>query len=355
MKKVLIVDDSALMRKHISSILKEAGFQITTARNGAECLDKISTFRPDVITLDINMPIMDGLTCLSKIMTQFPTPVVMVSSLTEKGAIATFEALALGAVDYFPKPGGTVSLNMLESTELLIQKVSSAARSRVTEGLSLKNKLRLRRETSELHLTSLPVKKLKLPAKTAKIVIIGVSTGGPNCLQIILEALSADFPLPIVVAQHMPASFTRVFAERLNKYCKLEVQEVSTLTELKAGNVYIAKGDADAKLLKRGDKLLMTSTPPNNEYLWHPSVNKLVYSALSILSAKSLLCIQLTGMGNDGVESMYKAHTEGAFTIAEDKSTAIVYGMPKELIDKGGASVVLANDEIADAIQSAVS
>lgn len=352
-KKVLIVDDSALMRKYLRGILEKAGFEIDIARNGEECLEKIPDFKPDAITLDINMPIMDGITCLSHIMNRFPTPVIMVSSLTEKGAVATFKALERGALDYIPKPSGTVSSNMSESAELLVEKVTSASSTGVSSNGGLRNKIRISEEKAEAQIKVAQPRSFSLSSRKKDLVLIGVSTGGPGCLQEILQNIPETFSVPIVVAQHMPARFTSVFAERLNKLCKLSVHEVNQTMILESGHVYIAKGDADVKIIRSGSKLMVTSVPADNQHLWHPSVTLLVDSAREIVSSSKLLCVQLTGMGNDGAESMLKAFHGGATTIAESEETAVVYGMPRELVKRGGASFELPNYKIADAIMDA--
>jgi two-component system chemotaxis response regulator CheB len=355
MPKVLIVDDSALMRKHLRRILEDGGFECDIARNGQEALEKIPVYDPDVVSLDINMPVMDGITCLSLIMNQCPKPVVMVSSLTEKGALVTFEALELGAVDYVPKPGGTVSLNMADSADILLSKMRSAARTKVRGPSSLKTKLRLQREHAEANQDASNVKPFRRVRKSKiELVVVGVSTGGPGTLQEILTDLPEDYPVPIVIAQHMPARFTEVFSERLNNACSINVVEVSGPMVLQAGHAYVAKGDADVKIITRGNKRMVTSVPSAPEHLWHPSVQRLVESAMDIVDPKHLLCVQLTGMGNDGSDAMKDANDKGAKTIAESEETAVVYGMPRELIEIGGADQILPNNKIAAALISSV-
>ena len=234
MIKLLIVDDSALMRRQLSTLFQEVGdFEIRQARNGAEAVAENRDFQPDVVTLDINMPEMDGITALSLMMAERPVPVVMVSSLTEKGALATFEALNLGAVDYIAKPDGTISLNLGQIKADLLAKVRAAASARVktsvSGGKSLAQRLREEREKSPP--SSIAIRR---GVVGEGMVIIGVSTGGPRTLEEILPRLPADFPWPVLVAQHMPAAFTRSFAERLNVLCNLEVVEAGeiTLTDL---------------------------------------------------------------------------------------------------------------------------
>lgn len=351
MAKVLIVDDSLLIRKYLKGILEKAGFETELAQNGQECLEKIPTFNPDVITLDINMPVMDGITCLKQIMSKFPKPVLMVSSLTYKGASSTFRALELGAVDYISKPQSAVSQNNPSEAELLVRKVVSASKSHISFNARL-------RQTGKSKIENQPplfVKRaLQNDASQIEAIVIGVSTGGPSCLQVILENIPATFPVPIVIAQHMPARFTEVFSQRLDKLCELNVLEVTSLTELKSGHVYLAKGDADIEFLRKNNRLMVRSLPSDKNYLWHPSVSKLVDTAVSQINPKKLICVQLTGMGNDGANAMHNAHQLGAYCIAESEETAVVYGMPKELVTLGSANVVLPNYKIANAIMEKI-
>ena len=351
--RVLVIDDSALMRKHLRSILESGGYEVDTARNGKEGLEKVELFNPQVVSLDINMPVMDGITCLSLIMQNAPRPVVMVSSLTEKGALATFEALELGAVDYVAKPGGTVSINIKDVSADLLEKVGAAAKTRINRGHGLRTRLRVQREAAE----TAPLKRQRRPsgraqATNADVVLMGVSTGGPSTIEEIVLGLPADFPVPIVVAQHMPQRFTKVFADRLNKITPLTVKEVSGPTELVAGEVLIAQGDADIKLIRRAGRLMATSIPADPGYVWHPSVERLVESADALLPADRMICVQLTGMGNDGAAKMSELHTRGTRTIAESEETAVVYGMPRELIELGGAEVTLPSYKVADQLIS---
>jgi len=352
--KVLVIDDSALMRKHLRQILEGAGYEVDIARNGEEGLDKIASFQPAVVTLDINMPVMDGITCLSLIMQQSPLPVLMVSSLTEKGALATFEALELGAVDYVSKPGGTVSLNIQDVSDELLVKVRAASRARIGKSNGLRERLRKQREQSksvkkEICSSSVKSSAMLRKSKSVKteLIVIGVSTGGPSTVEEIITALPYDFPIPILIAQHMPGRFTRVFSERLNKCSALTVSELGSSTALNPSEVIIAHGDADVKLIKRGNKLMARRIPISNDYLWHPSVERMAISVKETCDPKSIICVQLTGMGNDGAKTMAELHTLGSRTIAESEETAVVYGMPRELVEMGGADFVLPSNKIA--------
>ncbi len=343
--KVLVVDDSALMRRYIRQMLEEEGFEVYTARNGEDALERIKEVDPDVVTLDINMPVMDGITCLSHIMNEFPRPVIMVSSLTEKGALITLEALQLGAVDYVTKPSGTVSLDIKKIKNELVEKIKAVVLGRSTAKL----KSRVSRIVRKTKKETIGLK--KKPAKIAGfkgLVLIGSSTGGPGTLEEILGALPADFPLPILVAQHMPGSFTKVFANRLNKICELEVVHVEKTTPLISNKIYIAKGNADVEVKKRLNRVVAESVPESPDYLWHPSVDRMVESALKVIPAEDIIAVLLTGMGYDGAESMAMVHRGGGKTIAESEETAIVFGMPKELIEREGADFVLPSYKIAD-------
>jgi len=345
--KLLIVDDSALMRRQLLTLFKaEGNFEIRQARNGKEAVDENREFKPDVITLDINMPEMDGITALSLIMADRPVAVVMVSSLTEKGALATFEALNLGAVDYIAKPGGTISLSIGEIKNELVNKVRAAARARIkgktSSARGLTQRVRDEREKS----ASRPVA-VRRGVVGEGLVIIGVSTGGPRTLEDILPLLPEDFPWPVLVAQHMPASFTRPFAERLNAMCALTVVEAAHPMPLEPGTVYIGKGGADILLTQRADKLTVIAKPENRDFLWHPSVELMGRSALEHCDPSRIVGVMLTGMGYDGADAFTEIKKYGGRTIAESEASAVVFGMPSELIERGGASLVLPSDEIA--------
>lgn len=362
MTKVLIVDDSALMRKHLASLFRGAGLDVLSATNGRDAVDKVLSEGPDVVTLDINMPDMDGLTALSQIMTARPTPVVMVSSLTTKGALATLEALAMGAVDFIAKPGGTISLSIDEVAEDLLQKVQTASRARakglrpaVAEPRPKGARPAMRWPTDAASEAPTPLARPqraapKAAAGVAGLIMIGVSTGGPRTLEEILPLLPADLPWPVVVAQHMPATFTAPLAKRLDAICRLSVQEACQLEPIAAGRVYIAKGGSDLAVSNRNGHIVTINRPESPKHNWHPSVEVMVASAMETFAPDQLIAVQLTGMGNDGASAMSTLKQRGGRTIAESEDSAVVFGMPKELIQLGGASVVLPAQRIADQI-----
>lgn len=355
MIKLLIVDDSALMRRQLTTVFQAEGdFEICQARNGREAVEENRTFQPDVVTLDINMPEMDGITALSLLMAERPVPVVMVSSLTEQGALATFEALNLGAVDYLAKPGGTISLSIDEISAELVSKVRAAARARLkpkrsTTGLA--QRLRDERLAKAAIRPSPPTRKREASVGDG-LVLIGVSTGGPRTLEDILPRLPADFPWPVIVAQHMPGSFTKPFAERMDTLCALQVVEVTHPMPVKPGMVYIGKGGADVVVSQRSGNLTVLSKPESRDFLWHPSVELLGRSALEHCNPERVIAVMLTGMGYDGADAFTEIKKRGGRTIAESEQSAVVFGMPAELIARGGASLVLHVDKIATQINA---
>jgi len=366
MPKILIADDSALMRKYLGDIFKAEGdFEVCVARNGVEALSLAKSFAPDVITLDVNMPEMDGITCLSRIMVECPKPVVMVSSLTSDGAEVTLQALALGAVDFISKPDGTVSLHIDKIRGALVAKVRAAAKARLRQSRGLLERVRhVARAGGDLQSTPAPARRPVGGARTLSdlgsapirgLVLIGVSTGGPGAIETILPRLGRDFPWPILIAQHMPESFTGVFARRIDALSNIEVIEVARPTPLRRGVAYIGRGDADMVVSCRADVLTAVPMPASSRHIWHPSVDRLVVSALEHVDAGQLLGVMLTGMGDDGAEAMAEVRSRGGRTIAESEDTAVVWGMPGELVKRGGASLVLPLERIADQIQRWVS
>lgn len=347
MTTVLIVDDSALMRKHLSELLKRNGFDVHTAANGQEAVEQVLAHEPDVITLDINMPQMDGLTALSLIMAARPTPVVMVSSLTTKGALSTLEALALGAVDFVAKPGGTISLSIDSVSLDLVNKVKAAAKAKLKTKSS---SLPASKPSAPAEPKPKPSPQRKTSSRRQGVVLVGVSTGGPRTLEEILPVLPADLPWPVVVAQHMPGTFTAHLANRLNTLCKLAVREAVQSEPLEAGTIYIAKGGTDLALSMRGGKPTTINRPESTKHVWHPSVEILVSTAMEVFDPEQIIAVQLTGMGNDGAQAMERLKRSGGRTIAESEETAVVFGMPKDLIERGGASCVLPSHKVADQI-----
>lgn len=362
MTRLLIADDSALMRKLLSGIFTEEGdFEIATARDGEETLEMARRFKPEVTTLDIHMPVMDGLECLSRLMLETPCPVVMVSSLTREGAAATLDALALGAVDYVAKPDGALSLHIDRMRPLLVSKVRMAARARLNPSLRLRERvqrqMRMAQERAAAimpHIRPTPPRprgpEQRLDPAGEGLVLIGASTGGPHALEAILSALPPSLAWPVVVAQHMPSQFTAIFAERLDRLCALRVIEVAEPTLLEPGQVHIARGDADLIIGRRPAGLMAIPAPASPEHVWHPSVDRLVESALRHVKPARLLGVLATGMGNDGAAALAELRQRGGHVIAEAEETAVVWGMPGDLVRRGGADAVLPLSDIAGAI-----
>lgn len=369
MAKVLVVDDSALMRRLLGSVLSDAGHEVQTANNGTDGVEKLVRWQPDAVTLDINMPVMDGLTALSLMMSARPTPVIMVSSLTEKGALATLEALALGAVDFITKPGGTISLSIQDIEKQLLSKIHAALRARpkgsaISGGRPLPvsgtqdrgNAPTRQAAHARCSTDAAPARSAPKCGDTAMrdkthgglhLVMVGVSTGGPRTLEDILPQLPADFPCPVVVAQHMPPNFTDAFAKRMDRLCAMRVREVCAPLPLEPGQIYIGKGGTDVAIAERLGRLVVAPRPETPGHPWHPSVDVMIDSAMAHLPAQQITGVMLTGMGNDGAAAMSRLKQQGGRTIAESEATAVVFGMPCELIEKGGATVVLPSHDIA--------
>lgn len=323
--KVLVVDDSAFMRKIISDLLSTDPVikVIGTARNGMEALQKLYELSPDVITLDVEMPVMDGLATLEGIMRENPRPVVMLSSLTQKEAEITIKALQKGAVDFVPKPSGTISLDLIKVKEELINKVKMAAQVKVSK--------------TKIFEPMYPIKKTKSfdVNSPRKLVLIGTSTGGPRALNEILPKLPKKFSAAVIIVQHMPAGFTRSLAERLDLISEIRVKEAENGEKVYSGTAYIAPGDFhllldDYDSLSKSLILRLSKDPPVNGH--RPSVDITFQSAAKCDC--ELVGVILTGMGHDGREGIRAIKKKQARTIAEDKSTAVVFGMPKAVIEE---------------------
>ena len=361
--RVLVVDDSAFMRKVLSDLFKgENDFEVVdVARNGAEAIEKILQHSPDVVTMDIEMPVMDGLTALEKIMAVKPTPVVMVSSLTKAGADATIRALSLGAVDFVAKSAGSIS-RIDDIAKDLLQKCREA------RGIS--GKLLQPKETQAFPVPkqkpptppapvapTIPI--IKTPAPSARsvvfpgmsdwIVAIGTSTGGPRALQEVLPRLPGNLPCPAIVVQHMPPGFTKSLADRLNSLCDLTVKEAADNDRLTPGTVYVAPGDFHLTIRKEGNSTFIKLNKEPAIGGLRPAVDPMMVSVADIYGAKTVGVI-LTGMGHDGAKGMQAIKRLHGLTIAEDQSTAVVYGMPKAAIEAGVVDNVLPLSQVADGI-----
>ncbi|MDP2077479.1 MAG: chemotaxis-specific protein-glutamate methyltransferase CheB [Sulfuricurvum sp.] len=350
MKRILIADDSALVRKQITEIIAELGFEIDTARNGAEAVEKALASQYDVITMDINMPIMDGLTAVRKIMEVRPTPILMISSLTTESAQITMEALDAGAVDYISKPG-TMNVGRSENSEDIVQKVKSLSRipPRRLKTMTRRSVVRERpqsvREAARLE--------NKSTADVTKILLIGASTGGPGLIEQICTALPSSFGYAVCIVQHMPEQFTAAFATRLDKNSTLPVIEAKDHMELYPGNIYLARGGVHMHFAKKvtGRVVIREETKKGSRF-FQPSVDEMFMSALKVFSGDQIVGVLLTGIGDDGASGMVAIKQAGGFTIGESEETATVYGMPKEAYDRGGVSQQLPFPKIVRALQT---
>jgi two-component system chemotaxis response regulator CheB len=334
--KVLIVDDSALMRQLLTEILgSDPGIQVIGAAGDPfAAREKIKALNPDVLTLDIEMPRMDGLTFLDKLMRGHPMPVVMISSLTDKGADTTLRALSLGAVDYVSKPKLDVSTGTIELAEEIVAKVKAAAGARVRVP-----------SPQDIRPTETAPKTYHFSA-THKVVAIGASTGGTEALKDVLSRLPADFP-GIVMVQHMPESFTRQFAERLNSLCRISVQEAKDGDRILPGHALLAPGGHHMAVVRRGMEYAVRVYRGERVNRHLPSVDVL-FSSCARQLGKNAIGVILTGMGADGARGMLEMKEADAFNIAQNEATCVVFGMPKEAILRGGVDQILPLGRISD-------
>ncbi len=352
--RVLVVDDSSFMRKVLSDILgADPRMEVVgTARDGEDALRKIEELSPTVITLDVEMPKKDGLATLEEIMKRRPLPVIMVSSLTQEGAQITLRALSAGAVDFVAKPSGHVSLNMRDVSSDLIAKVLAASTARIA----------VARERRELRSQSLPPP-LQRPVEQfsarwrkgrPEIVAVASSTGGPRALQQLLSQIPGDFPVPIVIVQHMPKDFTLSFAKRLDSLSELDVVEGAEGTELRPGLAVVAPGGYHMVVRKRSPGKLvcaLSDAPPLLSV--KPSANILFLSVADEVGGNTVGVI-LTGMGRDGAEGASALKSKGARIIAESQETCVVYGMPKAAVEQGVVDELLPLYSIPEAMVRSV-
>jgi len=336
--KVLIVDDSALMRQLLTKII-DSDPELTvvgTAGDPYIAREKIKALNPDVLTLDIEMPRMDGLTFLEKLMRGHPMPVIMISSLTSKGADTTIRALGLGAIDYVSKPKLDVSNGTIEHAEEIIAKVKAAFRARV-------------RKTSVAAVApALSGTSTYRFSATHKIVAIGASTGGTEALKDLLSPLPADFP-GIVIVQHMPEAFTRQFAERLDSLCKIRVKEAQDGDRILPGHALLAPGGHHMAVVRKGMEYAVHVYRGERVNRHLPSVDVL-FSSCARNMGKNALGVLLTGMGADGAKGMLEMKQAASFNIAQDESTCVVFGMPREAILLNAVDQVLPLDRIPNAL-----
>ena len=346
MINVLVVDDSAFMRKAISTMLdKDPGIKVVgMARDGQEGLEMVRKLNPDVVTMDIEMPKMDGLTALRHIMMEAPRPVLMVSSLTTEGAEATLKAMELGAVDFIPKQLSKVSLDIIKIEKDLIDRVKTVA---------ARNMRHVRPRPAAAPRPAAKPAARPAPAPVGRpirdVVAIGVSTGGPPVVQQILSSLPENFPASIVIAQHMPAAFTGPFAKRLDSVSKISVKEAETGDVLKPGHAFVAPGGKHIILDQKVSRVDVVVTEQPADALYKPSANVLISSVAKAVGKRGLGVI-LTGMGSDGCEGVRDLKERGGRALAQSDSTCVVYGMPKAIVDENLADEIIDLDDMAESI-----
>ncbi len=333
--RVLVVDDSALMRKLIPAILaRDASIEVVgTAMDGAFALKKIEELLPDVVTLDLEMPRMDGMETLRLIMRRAPLPVILFSTHSKEGGYATLKALAMGAVDFLAKPKDAAAGHLDDIADQLIAKIKVAKR-------AVGRKLPPAVVGEELHL---PKKANRAMLPPRRVIAIGISTGGPNALQFVLSQIPADFLSTILVVQHMPEGFTEMFAKRLDECCALEVHEARSGDLLLAGRVLICPGNRHmmVRRMPRGDMVILSDSAPVNGH--RPSADVLFHSVAQEFGLIAV-GILMTGMGDDGAEGLGAVKAAGGMTIAQSEDTCVVSGMPRAAIVKGYANKIIPLD-----------
>lgn len=396
MIRVLIADDSAFMRKVLSDMFaSQPDFEVAgTARNGQETVEKVRELSPDLVTLDVNMPVMDGLEALDIIMKEHPIPVVMLSSLTQKGTEQTVKALALGAVDFISKAGGSIS-SIDGITGEILEKCRAAAKAHarkttlapppkpasagppvmkriqlpLRQGYKPQESARPPEPAAPAHTfakrnnpllkrnanppappnrpSALPMTDMGRGAE--KLVVIGTSTGGPQALQNVITRLPGNLPCGVVIVQHMPAGFTKALADRLNTISEIAVKEAEDGDSIRPGQVYIAPGNYHLRI-RNGTQIVLGQDPPVGNH--RPAVNVMFSSVASL--GRKLVAVIMTGMGCDGCEGMREIKEAGGYSIAQDEPTCVVYGMPKAVVDAGLADEIKPVQNIAQAIVEAV-
>ncbi len=339
--RVVVVDDSAFMRLVLAKMLESEGdiSVVGTAKDGQEALDVVQSVQPDVVTLDVEMPRMDGLQCLVELLNRYPLPVIMVSSVTTKGASTTMKALEIGAVDCIPKPASFISFDMPELKEELLQKVRAAA---AISPDRLARMIRQRRQSWDNRAWGDQFRW----TRRFDLVAIGCSTGGPAALHAILPTFPAEVPVGVLVAQHMPAGFTEFLANNLAARCRIKVREARDGDVVRSGEALIAPAGRQTVLQRRNGKLVVTVFDSKERLSHRPCIDLTLRSVAEACGSRAV-GVLLTGMGEDGARGLLAMRNAGAVTLVESEDTAVVYGIPRVAKELGAACRQLPLADIA--------
>lgn len=356
--RIVVVDDSAFIRKALSMMLESdpAIKVVGTANNGEDGLETIRRLKPDLVTMDIEMPRMDGLTALRHIMESDPVPVMMVSSITTDGAEATLEALELGAVDFIPKQLSYVSLDIVKIKEDLLAKIKNIVSRKHVLMARLRQRARFARITADARPKPAPdythtTPPLRKRHHKIDLVAIGSSTGGPPALNSVISQLPTNLPVGIVIAQHMPPMFTRTLAERLNSSSRLTVKEAEDGDPVEPGHVYVSPGGKHLLVKKYGGRVRAVVSAEPSDTLYKPCVD-VMFNSVAQTCGQTTLAVVLTGMGANGVKGARNIKSRGGLLIAQNEATCVVYGMPRAVVEARLADHVLPIDNIAAEIAS---
>lgn len=350
-KKVLVVDDSAFMRKVITDMINSSPILtvVGSAKDGEEALVKIKELAPDLVTMDIEMPKMDGLTALKKIMTEMPMPVVMLSSLTKQGAQETLKALDYGAMDFITKPSSLIKVSAPEVKEELISKLVAASKAKMSVAQHMVSHM----PKTSASASYTPYQKIEGNTSFKKLIAIGTSTGGPRALQDVIPFIPKTIDAGIVIVQHMPPGFTKSLADRLNGMSQIGVKEAEDGDVIRAGWAYLAPGDSHLKVYKQSGKYVIKLDSGERVTGHRPSVDAMMYS-IADLNERNVIGVIMTGMGSDGADGMKVVKQKSGYIIAQDEDSCVVFGMPKSTIKLGVVDKVVSLSNIANEIVKAM-
>ena len=351
--KVLVVDDSAFMRKVIADMISsDKDMEVVgVARNGEEALQMIVNQKPDVVTMDVEMPKMDGLTALKQIMEVSPMPVIMLSSLTTNGAVETLKALDYGAFDFITKPTSLIKVSTPEVREELLSKIRIASRTKVNKPMAINRQPRPTPVFNKEEQTKPKIQQGK--TKFKKLIAIGTSTGGPRALQDVIPFIPRDIDAGILIVQHTPPGFTKSLAERLDSMSQINVKEAEDGDVIVAGVAYLAPGDSHIKVSKQSGQYVIKLDNGDRVSGHEPSVDAMMYSIAS-LGEKNVIGVIMTGMGADGADGLSKIKANNGYVIAQDEDSCVVFGMPKSTIKLGVVDKVVSLTYIANEIVKAM-